>query len=96
MKNEWYWLIAYDIRHPRRLARVAKCLSSYGWRIQKSVFEAHLTEDQMDRLEKRLRVLICDEDFIFILPICEEDKKKRKIYGLTGSTDPMAETCMIL
>jgi len=32
------FIIAYDIAHPRRLARVARCLEKRAWRYQKSVF----------------------------------------------------------
>jgi CRISPR-associated endonuclease Cas2 len=31
-------LIAYDIRHSRRLRRVAKIMENYGMRVQKSIF----------------------------------------------------------
>ena len=96
MQEEQYRLIAYDIRHPRRLARVAKCISSYAWRLQKSIFEAHVTADTMAQLEKRLNAIIRDDDSILILPICARDRKKRKIYGLAGERNPMEDSCMIL
>ena len=96
MQEERYWLIAYDIRNPRRLARVAKCISSYAWRLQKSIFEAHITADTMAQLEKRLNAIIRDDDTILILPICACDRGKRKICGLAGSTDPMQDSCMML
>ena len=96
MQEERYWIIAYDIRHPRRLARVAKTVSSYAWRLQKSIFEAHVTADTMAQLEKRLNAIIRDEDSILILPICARDREKRKICGLTGENNPMQDSCMIL
>ena len=33
-------LIAYDIRDPRRLRRVARCLETWATRVQNSVFLA--------------------------------------------------------
>jgi CRISPR-associated protein Cas2 len=39
-------LLAYDITEPRRLARVARVCEDYGVRVQYSVFECHLDEDE--------------------------------------------------
>jgi CRISPR-associated protein Cas2 len=39
-------LVAYDISDPRRLHRVAEVCEDYGVRVQYSVFECHLDEDE--------------------------------------------------
>ncbi|MCZ7641240.1 MAG: CRISPR-associated endonuclease Cas2 [Verrucomicrobia bacterium] len=39
-------LVAYDICDPRRLVRVARVCEDYGVRVQYSVFECHLDEDE--------------------------------------------------
>ncbi|MBE7501230.1 MAG: CRISPR-associated endonuclease Cas2 [Verrucomicrobiales bacterium] len=39
-------LVAYDICEPRRLARVARVCEDFGVRVQYSVFECHLDEDE--------------------------------------------------
>ncbi len=39
-------LVAYDITEPRRLARVARVCEDYGVRVQYSVFECQLDEDE--------------------------------------------------
>ena len=51
-------LVAYDIRSPRRLARVAKALTEAGYRQQYSVFAVDFTEPARARLVARLRQLI--------------------------------------
>ena len=50
LKLSMLHLIAYDIGHPRRLRRVAKICANYGVRMEKSVFECDLTDEQIDRL----------------------------------------------
>ena len=39
-------VVAYDITDPKRLARVAKVCEDYGVRVQYSVFECRLDEDE--------------------------------------------------
>lgn len=69
MRDTHRYLIAYDIPDDRRRTRIAKTLSSYGERMQFSVFLVDLSqaalvtltdsiEEQMDRSEDSL--LICD------------------------------------
>ena len=36
MKQNFHWIILYDIRDVKRLSKVAKVVESYGWRVQKS------------------------------------------------------------
>jgi len=64
-------LVAYDIRHPRRLARVARALTDAGYRMQYSVFALDLTEPALARLVERLRQLIdpAEDDLrIYLIP----------------------------
>ncbi|WP_315783305.1 MULTISPECIES: CRISPR-associated endonuclease Cas2 [unclassified Bradyrhizobium] len=64
-------LIAYDVRSPRRLARVARALTECGHRQQYSVFAADLTEPARAQLMARLRKLIdpaADDLRIYLIP----------------------------
>jgi CRISPR-associated protein Cas2 len=47
-------LVSYDIRCPRRLARVAKVCEDFGTRVQYSIFECHLDEACFERFWGRL------------------------------------------
>lgn len=47
-------IVAYDITHPRRLARVASVCEDFGVRVQKSVFECWLDHERMERMLARL------------------------------------------
>ena len=43
-------LVIYDITDDRRRTRMVKCLERYGIRVQKSAFEAILTEKKYERM----------------------------------------------
>ncbi|KAA5598208.1 CRISPR-associated endonuclease Cas2 [Blastochloris sulfoviridis] len=71
MNRRCTYVVAYDIRSPRRLARVAKVLSEIGFRLQYSVFAADLTEPARGQLIARLRKLIDpaeDDVRIYLVP----------------------------
>lgn len=78
-----HWLILYDIRNPKRLRSVEKCVESYGWRVQKSVFESDAPDESIARLKLRLgRIINPEEDFVLFLDICERDWQKQETYGV--------------
>ncbi len=53
-EKEMLSLIAYDIADSRRLSRVARICADYGVRVQYSLFECRLEEDELDTLWRRL------------------------------------------
>lgn len=53
-----YWLVAYDIADPRRLARVHRVLSRHGLRLQYSLYLAQTTGAGLQALLDELRPLI--------------------------------------
>ena len=44
--HHMFYLVAYDIADPSRLRRVAKACEDYGIRLEKSVFQCDLPEEQ--------------------------------------------------
>jgi len=56
------YLICYDIRHQRRLARVLRCMKKMGLHIQYSVFFSRLTKDELALLKSELLDIIDDEE----------------------------------
>ncbi len=69
--------ICYDITDDRRRARVAAILKDFGRRVQRSVFEADLSQDRFDTLVRRLRRLIRpEEDSIRLYRLCESCRAK--------------------
>mgnify|MGYP000845846160 FL=1 len=51
-------LVIYDITDDRRRTRMVKCLERYGIRVQKSAFEAFLTEKKYERMMELTSELI--------------------------------------
>ncbi|MBI1758229.1 MAG: CRISPR-associated endonuclease Cas2 [Actinobacteria bacterium] len=49
------YLVAYDIRQPRRLRRVCTIMETYGDRLQYSVFICDLSAAELGRLEHEAR-----------------------------------------
>lgn len=75
------WLIIYDIKNRNRLARIAKKLEGYGIRVQKSVFEAEMTDPVCNRLRSEVRKIMDDEDSIVYFDICLRDWQKKEKFG---------------
>lgn len=80
--TEKHWLIVYDIRNTKRLAKISKCVESYGWRVQKSVFESTASDETIGQLKLRLeKIMDVEEDFVLFFEVCERDFQKKQVYG---------------
>jgi len=51
-------LVCYDIREPRRLVRIHRCMRRWGMPLQYSVFYCRLKKHERQRLENELRDLM--------------------------------------
>lgn len=69
MAKNWY-LVAYDIRDPSRLQKVAKLLKGYGTRIQYSVFRCYLGERLVEKLKWEMVKILAPEDDYLIIELC--------------------------
>ena len=85
-----FYAVSYDISDDRRRLRIAKVLKDYGERVQLSVFELRLTNDQLERLKKRVtEVLDIEEDGFRIYPMCASCAERVEILGQGNvSQDP--------
>lgn len=73
------YVISYDITDDKRRQRLAKYLESYGVRVQYSVFETELNEQQLNSLIKGIKKKIkLSEDTVRIYPI-QKDLRDRII-----------------
>jgi CRISPR-associated protein Cas2 len=80
-KNMLY-LVAYDIRDPRRLRMVAKICLDYGIRVEYSVFECDLSEDFFQQFWGDLwRTIDPEEDAILAYRICGSCVQRIKSMG---------------
>lgn len=67
------YIVAYDIREPKRLAKVRKVAYAYAFGGQKSALESYLSKKLLDELVIKLRPLIKDEDRINIIKVAAKD-----------------------
>jgi CRISPR-associated protein Cas2 len=64
-------LVAYDIRNPGRLRKVARICEDFGIRVEYSVFECDLSEELFELLWNRLADNVDpDEDCVLAYRIC--------------------------
>jgi CRISPR-associated protein Cas2 len=69
------YLICYDIRDEKRLARVYRTMKQVGAHIQYSVFHCRLTWPELLQLKGTLKALIKeDEDDVRVYPLPAEMK----------------------
>jgi len=65
-------LIIYDISDNRQRSRMVKYLEGFGFRVQKSAFEAWLDRPEFTRLCRGLDKIVCPDDHV-------------KLYRVNGS-----------
>ncbi|MFM9966004.1 MAG: CRISPR-associated endonuclease Cas2 [Planctomycetaceae bacterium] len=86
------FLVAYDICHPKRLRKVARCLERHGLRTQKSVFLADITEHELHSLFQELQTLIRDPDVVQAWHLAPDQPD----HGIVcSSSAPMRAACLI-
>lgn len=78
-------LVIYDIHDNRIRNRLSKHLLGYGFRIQKSCFEATITPDKLAKLKKELPCFANDTDSIRVYEI--EGRAKVTSFGNDESVD---------
>lgn len=67
------YLVSYDIANAKRLRRVAKCLESYGMRLQYSVFECPLDDLRLAQAKAALAEIVnSDHDQILFVSLGPE------------------------
>lgn len=81
-------LVCYDIRDPRRLSRVHRCMCRWGMPLQYSVFYCNLNERAQHRLENQLRTII-DERVDDIRIYCLKSQARIEFMGRKPLPDGM-------
>lgn len=76
------YLVCYDITDNRRRYQVAKLLSGYGLRVQKSVFECDLDDRHYPWVKQRMtRLINRAEDQVRFYPLSAAARKQVVIVG---------------
>jgi len=93
---EWIYLAVYDITDEKRLQRVAKVMESYGLRVQKSVFEAALSDSDLRNLKLDLLQIIDPvTDGVKFFKLCERCHQRVRVIGYGEKTDLMEDIVII-
>lgn len=75
-------IISYDITDDKKRTRLAKKLRDFGKRVQKSVFEADITEKELVKLKQLLSKRNWKPRIVFVfIIICEACEKTILIWG---------------
>lgn len=69
-EKNWH-LVCYDVRDPQRWARVYKIMKGVGEHLQLSVFRAHLSGTQLEKLRWELKKVMDEEDDLMIIRLCD-------------------------
>jgi CRISPR-associated protein Cas2 len=78
-----FYLVCYDVVNDTRRNRIAKLLKGYGLRVQKSVFECLLSDEQLQLVKTRLdRYLKLEEDQVRFYPMSGHTRRKVMILGM--------------
>ena len=85
-ENKLYILIIYDIIDNKKRNRLAKFSQGYGFRIQKSAFEAFLTKSLYQKLLREIKGYASPEDSIRIYKII--GKGQVTVMGIKESVQP--------
>lgn len=84
------FLVAYDIRHPRRLRAVFKAMNGYGEHLQYSVFLCDLRSSEKSAMMLHLANLIhCGEDSIAIVDLGVAEDRGRLCVDFLGVHPPL-------
>lgn len=76
------WVVAYDIADDKRRRLIVKCLSKQMQRVQESVFEAWLTQTELNSLIVDARpILNLEEDRLRAYPLAVRTEKRYGVYG---------------
>ena len=75
-------IVSYDIVSDRTRTKLAHKLKDYGPRVQKSVFEADVSTEELKKLNALLKgTELGEEDSIRLYRICSDCYKKVKVWG---------------
>lgn len=88
------YLIAYDIQDDGNRLRVSTLLLDHGDRVQKSVFEAELTREELKEILGKAAKYLEEEDSLRVYPLCQACAKRIASLGRQPEAPP--EGCVIV
>lgn len=83
------YIVSYDIKHPKRLRRVHKCLLGWGDPLQYSVFKCTLTDSEKLKLQLALKALIHQrQDQVLLIDLGPETGRALTAISALGTPYP--------
>ncbi|HPX60855.1 MAG TPA: CRISPR-associated endonuclease Cas2 [Deltaproteobacteria bacterium] len=87
-----YVVIAYDIEKDRKRREVVKLLHPWGIRVNKSVFECYLTDNELSKLCDKLKKKVQKgADSILVYRLCGSCLEKVERFGTAGPERPVVK-----
>lgn len=98
MRNdEHLWIVAYDVRDPRRWRRVFRAMKGRGEWLQLSVFQCRLSRRGVVELRAKLSELVKhDEDHVLLLDLGPADAVKPRVSSIGRAFAPLERTTIIV
>lgn len=88
-----YIVVAYDITDDDRRNKISDILSSYGERVNKSVFECFLREKDIDSLKRKIEKQIKkNEDIVLYYYLCRDCLEKIERIGGNSKEKQVVKT----
>jgi CRISPR-associated protein Cas2 len=81
MLQRKYYLICYDIENTKKRNKLAKWLLNYGIRVQKSVFEAYLSERDLEEMMQGAKPFIENGDSLRVYELTSEAYRNKRVIG---------------
>jgi CRISPR-associated protein Cas2 len=90
-------IVAYDIANPKRLRQVCRIVSSFGRRLQFSVFECNLTNVKKEKLKFELNSVINHlEDQVLFITLNHRESPSSPIIEAIGISYKKGSTLTII
>lgn len=83
-----YYLICYDVKETKQRTKLMKWLENFGVRVQKSVFEAYLQDDERERMIEGAKNYIEDYDSLRVYKLTKNAYKEKVVFGLSIDYKP--------
>jgi CRISPR-associated protein Cas2 len=69
-QNALWYLVAYDIRDPKRWRKAYRIINGYGRPLQYSLFRCRLAQVDLERLRWELERVLDEEDSLLFVGLC--------------------------
>jgi CRISPR-associated protein Cas2 len=73
------FVIAYDIKDPKRLRRIYKLMEGNGFHVQYSLYFCELNKGQLAKLKTKIKNIMATEDSILVMNLGDKDTFETRI-----------------